>query len=194
MYYSNSNIDKILNELYFKFKKNGFFVDLGASVGVKDSNTYFFEKEMGWQGLCIEGCDIQFPYLLDNRKCHCVNEVVDIKRREVNFLCNGWTGGVIDETFRNKKSVEENKHKIKVASAKSLIQIFSEANVPREIDYLSCDIEGKENEVLMNFDFNKYQIKIITAETISKDLIEKLERINYKYLNKIGRDYLFVLN
>ena len=29
---------------FFKFKRNGFFVDIGAHDGISHSNSYFFEK------------------------------------------------------------------------------------------------------------------------------------------------------
>jgi len=36
------------------FKKNGVFVDIGANDGVTISNTWYFEKELGWDGIAIE--------------------------------------------------------------------------------------------------------------------------------------------
>lgn len=41
--------DKFLRE-----KKNGFFVDIGASYYEKWNNTYFFEKERDYRGIAVE--------------------------------------------------------------------------------------------------------------------------------------------
>lgn len=38
-----------------KNKRNGCFLELGASDAVQISNTYLLEKEFGWTGLMIEG-------------------------------------------------------------------------------------------------------------------------------------------
>jgi len=36
------------------FKKNGFFVDIGAHYYQYISNSYVFEKDLGWRGLAVE--------------------------------------------------------------------------------------------------------------------------------------------
>jgi FkbM family methyltransferase len=46
----------------------------------------------------------------------------------------------------------------------SLENLLEEHNAPMEIDYLSIDTEGSEFEILQEFNFNKYNIKIITCE------------------------------
>ncbi len=38
---------------FYKFKKDGFFVEVGATDGVEISNTYFLETEYNWKGICI---------------------------------------------------------------------------------------------------------------------------------------------
>ena len=35
-------------------KRKGFYVDIGAGHGRKDSNTYLLDTEYGWRGLCID--------------------------------------------------------------------------------------------------------------------------------------------
>src|SRR5438309_1453970 len=71
-YYSQCKQDKFVNEHFFKNKKNGFFVDIGAHNGVTYSNTFFFEKELNWTGICIEPIPKIFNELKSNRNCLCV--------------------------------------------------------------------------------------------------------------------------
>lgn len=47
-YYLQYAQDLLLNEVLFKGKQNGFFLDIGAHDGITLSNSCFFEKEMGW--------------------------------------------------------------------------------------------------------------------------------------------------
>lgn len=46
----------------------------------------------------------------------------------------------------------------------SLIDLLEKYNAPKQIDYLSIDTEGSELEILKSFDFNQYDISIITCE------------------------------
>src|SRR3972149_7086762 len=72
-YYSQYQQDKWLYENIFKNNTNGFFVDIGASDGIKFSNTYFFEKMLGWNGVCVEPLPDIYKRLIKNRNCICIN-------------------------------------------------------------------------------------------------------------------------
>ena len=47
-------------------------------------------------------------------------------------------------------------------------------NAPKKIDYLSIDTEGSEYDILKDFDFNKYDISIITCEHNFTDSRKKI--------------------
>ena len=75
------------------------------------------------------------------------------------------------------------KYKVKTIS---LIDLLLKYNAPKQIDYLSIDTEGSEFEILNAFDFNLYDIKIITCEhnaTLNKKKIYNL-LINNGYKRK----------
>ena len=54
VYFSQYGQDKFVAEHLFPGMRNGVFVDVGAYDGVTLSNSCFFEREMGWTGLCVE--------------------------------------------------------------------------------------------------------------------------------------------
>lgn len=55
----------VLGEL--GFKRNGFFIEFGASNGVDHSNTYLLEKRFNWRGILAEPARIWHKSLEVNR-------------------------------------------------------------------------------------------------------------------------------
>ena len=51
-YYGQNKMDKKL--LKYLNYNNGFFIELGANDGLRQSNTYYLEKNLGWRGILIE--------------------------------------------------------------------------------------------------------------------------------------------
>ena len=57
------------------FNKN--FLEIGAADGQYLSNLLFFEMQMEWSGICVEGSPTSFPILQSNRpSCRTVNAVI----------------------------------------------------------------------------------------------------------------------
>jgi len=141
-------------------KRNGYFVELGASDGIYLSNTYFFEKELGWNGICIEPNPNFHSRLHLNRKSHishyCVSSVND---KDLEFgLCEHASGTLVTAgPFTTSKEIISVK-------TKTLDSILTSFNAPSIIDYLSLDVEGHEMEVLKNFPFHTYRFNCITVE------------------------------
>lgn len=58
----------VLSEL--EFKRNGYFVEFGATNGIELSNTYILEEEFEWNGILAEPAKCWHEDLKINRKCH----------------------------------------------------------------------------------------------------------------------------
>lgn len=144
-YYSQSNQDKWVCEL-FKFKKDGYFVDVGASNGIHINNTYCLEQFLNWNGICIEADTNIFNQLTNNRKCLKVNAAVSDKNGTCEFL--------LDSLSKQHNVME----------CTTLDYILEKCKAPQEIDYISIDIEGMEYQVLSALNFNKWNIKSMTIE------------------------------
>ena len=90
----------VLSEL--KFKKNGYFVEFGATNGIDLSNSYILEKEFGWNGIVAEPARVWHKALRQNRTCHIETKCVFSKSGEqVEF--NGTEIGELStiKTFSN---------------------------------------------------------------------------------------------
>ena len=145
MYYSQSNQDKWVVE-FLKFKKNGYFIELGAYDGIQTSNTYYMEKNLGWEGLCVEANPRVYESLIKN-----------LTSKNINVALNDYVGECF---FTNDKITTTG---IRV-SCNTLDNILKENNCPKDIDYLSIDIEGYEYIVLKDFNFKEWNIGLMTVE------------------------------
>ena len=79
------------------------------------------------------------------------------------------------------------------AIANQLNNILLKANAPKQIDFLSLDVEGAEIEVLKGINHNEYRFKFICIESRSIEKItDYLSINNYLMIEKLSHhDYLF---
>lgn len=162
MKYSQVGQDICVIEEVYKKKRNGFFVDVGASHGINLSNTYLLEKDYGWNGICIEPHPRFFEKLVKNRTAKCVQcAAYSEGGQEVEFVVAGVLSGIADHIDFHKSALD--KEKIVVATER-LTDILDRHDAPCFIDYLSLDTEGSELEVLKGTDLNKYTFGFITVE------------------------------
>jgi len=73
VYHSQAWQDEFVSNI-LNFKKSGTFIDIGSTDGINQSNSYFFEAELGWQGICVERGVGYTEHYQNNRKCLFLNE------------------------------------------------------------------------------------------------------------------------
>lgn len=140
------------------FKEYGYFIEFGAADGIKFSNSYLLESKYNWSGVCAEPIPSQFKKLVENRACSVDPRVVyNTTGSFVNFKINEIS---LDES---KIVTDLDDGDISVETV-TLVDLVREYNAPKEIDYMSIDTEGTEYEIISNFDFLNYDVKIITIE------------------------------
>jgi hypothetical protein len=166
----------VLNEL--NFKKNGFFVEFGATNGINSSNTYLLENKFNWRGILAEPAKIFYDELNKNRKCFIETNLVWKNSQSRLLFHEDFAGGLSTiKKFIDHDTQIRKKNKEYILETISLNDLLVKYNAPKIIDYLSIDTEGSEFNILNNFDFNKYKFRIITCEhnfTPNKNKIHKL--------------------
>jgi len=150
---------------YFRGHKKGFFVDVGSNHFEEISNSIFFEKCLGWEGLCVEPNPQYYEGYRARPRCKLIRNCVSDVERDV-FLSDDTTGSKISDSG------------IRVR-CKPLEKILEENNVTH-VDFLSLDIEGHEPAVLNSFPFDKFSIQLWLMETA--------------HINKIDADRSLLLN
>jgi hypothetical protein len=179
--------DKWVVSEIFNNKKKGYFLDLAATNGLLENNTYVLESFFNWDGIAIEGNSKFFTYLKKNRKCTCINEVVSGSVKNIEFLEDGPTGGIIGENFDNNlvkrfQYIEKSKNKIISKKTKKLEDILIQANAPKIIDYFSLAAEGSETDIMENFSYDKYIFLSLTVQRPTAELNKKLFENGYVFI------------
>jgi len=159
---------------YFGGKRNGVFVDIGASDGVELSNTYYLERVLGWTGICFEPIPVIFAKLDKNRSCVKINAGVAEKKSVETFtfvdgpshMLSGMTKAY-DPRHRQRIQNEINSLGGKIIEVDVQCLVLNdvlEENGIFDIDYLSIDTEGNEFEIVKTIDFDRFNIRVITIE------------------------------
>lgn len=173
MYHSQYGQDKFLDEVIFNKKSGGFFLDIGAHDGISYSNTFFFEKERQFKGICFEPNPFVFEKLQQNRHCKLMNVCIGDEGDTLDFMKVSGYGemlsGLVDSfDERHLQRIEEGIKNF--GGTKEIIKVKSVnlANLPdlkgKVIDYCNIDTEGNEMIILKTIDFSKLNIRVFTIE------------------------------
>lgn len=167
--------DKFVCE-FFNYKREGFFIDIGANDGIWISNTYYLEKELGWTGICVEAGTTPFSQLVKNRSCICVQKLVADLNCGAEFSEINYSRG---ECIKGSYAVEMMRFD----------KLLSEYDIPKVIGYISIDTDGYDLRVLSSFPFHRHEVILWTMEhNGNKEVKEAMQQI----MNKNG--YIIAVN
>lgn len=179
MYHSQSGQDKFINEVIFKGKRKGTFLDIGANDGISYSNTYFFERELNWRGICVEPIPSAFEKLNSLRRSINLNCCVSAEEGMKEFLLiEGYAemlSGLTEHyDTRHIKRIEKELENFGGKTEKINVPCVNINNMIdkykfNKIDYCSVDIEGGEIEIIKSIDFKKVKILSFSIENNYND-------------------------
>ncbi|MDA7488724.1 FkbM family methyltransferase [Candidatus Pelagibacter ubique] len=191
------NVDeKMLQYLNFN---NGYFIEIGAHDGIKNSNTLFYEKNKNWHGLLVEPSRY-FRFLIKNRSkrnkffnCGCTkfNHIAqtNLKGSGDFSICVD----LVDKKFYERSLQKQSISKLNITTNKiklrTLNSILLEAKSPDLVDFFSLDVEGMELNVLKGVDFNRFNFRYLLVECTNpqrkKMINDFLEKKNYQYIDNL---------
>jgi FkbM family methyltransferase len=164
---------QILQDLWVSYelgeKREGFFVEFGATNGVVNSNTWLLERKYGWRGILAEPNPLWHSALAQNRSAAIDRRCVSSRSaQKVRFLTTDAVdpelSGVAEfASGDNFAGVRSDGVEIEVDTI-SLNQLLSDHHAPITIDYMSIDTEGSEYDILQSFDFSRHVIELISVE------------------------------
>ena len=206
--FSQGSMDLILDQI-FKNKKRGFYIDVGCQHPIKNNNTYLLHKK-GWNGVNIDLDEANIALFNYFRpKDHNINVAISNKIEELDLYYYHQKSPIntLDEKISSKQNAKIEK-KIKVTT-NTLTNVLNKISISN-IDLLSIDVEGFELKVLQGLDLEKYNPNIIVLEyldlkaekweipyndidnVINSDIYKYLISKNYKFVNWVNGDLIFV--
>jgi len=163
--YSMYGEDLFINN-YFKNKKNGIYLDVGAYHPLDGNNTYLLYKKKNWHGINIDVNPLSIELFQKARKFDLnINTAVSNKkgfvtlyfRKKINML-NTLSKKIARIHFRNgfkEKNIKSN----------TLNNILDQTRYRnKKIDFFNLDVEGHELDILESLNFKKYQPTLICVE------------------------------
>jgi len=158
----------ILAAVVCEFKRDGYFVEIGATDGFYLSNTLLLEREFGWRGILAEPAKYWHEALHKNRSTiidtRCVHAesgktlmFSEVPADQALSTISEYIEGDLHSATRRTNT----EYQVESISLKDLLDANS---APHEIDLLSIDTEGSEFDILQDFDFDTYQFKLICCE------------------------------
>lgn len=185
--------------------RGGYFVELGANDGLRQSNTYKLQKDFGWTGLLIEPSSTRFRECVVNR-CFgnkpsvvcgaCVpfdysERFVEIEDSDLMSVAKGLDIADFDAVQHadqgSKFLFDPALRHSYGALAFTLTSILLDVGAPTGFDLLSLDVEGNELAVLRGLNFDRYRPKWILVEVREQSCIfDYLVSKGYVHVKDLG--------
>lgn len=183
--FSQIGQDVVLYHLFNGFSDGKFFVDLAAAFPKYLSNTYYMEKCMGWDGVCIEGDHRKKDALVKQRTCQVVDKCVSVQVEEITVSLRGYLSGTdkfeTGYTGRGTKKV----------TCVGIDSILDDVEAPKTIDFMSLDIEGAEAKAIKSVGDYKIEVSLIQLDKIRQDNVTSEVILDYLESNSFVPDFGF---
>jgi FkbM family methyltransferase len=189
----------------------GVFVEAGANDGVRQSNSYYFEKIRGWTGLLVEPVPALAAECRKNRRGP-VAEAALVETEVPGATVELCVAGLMSTVSGAMGDAEATARHVAAGvavqrlpgtewirvPARTLSALIDEAGLARRIDLLSLDVEGAEPAALRGVDFDRHAPRFICVEARDEGVIAAILEPRYRLaevLTDLGthRDLLYAL-
>lgn len=145
------------------FKRDGFFVEFGATDGVELNNTWMMENRFNWTGILAEPARGWHRDLRANRSCIIDTRCVWKASGETLQFTEAPRGenSAISSFVKPTRRLRGQQYDVETVSLNDLL---SDHNAPEVIDFASIDTEGSEFDILEAFDFDRWSFNVMAIE------------------------------
>ena len=189
-------------------KRNGTFVEAGANNGLRQSNTAYLELYLGWKGLLVEPIPELAEACRRNRPASVVEQcalvpgngapsTVSMTYCNLMSIVEGARGTPeldADHIERGSKFLKPGDEPRKVEVPTSSLSSLLDKHGISEIDLLSLDVEGYEEQALHGLDLGKHAPTWILVEANDPVAMERLLGARYDLVGTLSHhDQLYRL-
>jgi FkbM family methyltransferase len=175
---------------FFKDRRNGVFVDVGANHYRDENNTYFLEESLGWSGVAIDAVEQFGPdYVTHRPKTKYVALFVsDEGGTMIPFFVPKENSllGSSNQQFAGKEGAVGIRREVPTATLNTVLE---QANITK-VDFLSMDIELAEPRALKGFDIARFQPELACIEAhidVRQEILDYFTRHGYVVIGKYLR-------
>ena len=171
--YSMLGEDIYINN-FFKNKKNGIYLDVGAYHPLDGNNTYLLYKK-NWQGINIDVNPLSIELFQRARKFDLnINSAISSKKRVTKVYFRKKINMLNTLSKKFAKINFKNGFQEKKIKSNTLNNILNQSKYKnKKIDFFNLDVEGHELQVLKSIDLKKYKPTLICVEIHNQEGIFK---------------------
>jgi len=174
--------------------KKGFYIEAGANHYRDISSTWFYDKCLGWDGLCVEP---QARYQDDIRKyrsCTLVPMCITKERIDMIFQSSSNKGAGMQVKPMGPEGVPTGWTKVECASLNEIMASYSGGRT--YVDLFILDVEGEETNVLNAIDWERLSFGAILIEDgripSPKRMDYQLSMKGYELFHMMAIDSLYI--
>lgn len=168
-FYSQYGQDYFLCDQGIVPKEGGVFLDIGCNDPVVSSNSYYFEKNLGYNGIAIDPLNnFEDKWKKERPNTVFVKAFISNSNEEIDFVevtgDRGWENklsGAADRVNLKGKNISTKTRQIKTSK---LQEILNQNSIDFGVDLLSVDVEGYEIEVLSSVEWSEKRPNTIVIE------------------------------
>ena len=179
------------------------FLEVGANDGIRQSNTYYFHRRRGWNGILIEPIPRLAARCRKNRPTAYVLEAILVAEEDSRTsitIVDADLMSQVDEVPNHKKHIElaEQVQGIIPNSVEcrtmTLSQVIDESPYDK-ISFMSIDVEGYEVQVLKGLKFERHCPDFLLIESSQIEIVKRLVSEHMSLVAQFSHhDYLFKKN
>jgi hypothetical protein len=186
------NVEEWLIREFFGDRRNGVFLDVGASHYRDQSNTYYLERVLGWSGVAVDALEeFGADYQRYRQKTRFVAAFVsDLPGQSVQLF--------VPDTDQKEVASSDYEFTVRAGtpgrprqiSTTTTLNIVLEQAGLNSIDFLSMDIELSEPKSLAGFDIGKYQPSLVCIEAhpqVRQAILDYFDEHEYRLVGKYLR-------